>query len=80
MSSTKIPGFKSSGDFSLHIEQLKQEKQFDTYTETIVYFFETQSDHEMEDIAKLLNKRIKDFLEVEAQSKGLIKDTTVKLF
>lgn len=80
MSSNKMTGFKSSTEFSMYIENLKRDKKFDTYTETIVYFYENQSDHEMEDIAKLLNKRIRDFLEVEAQAKGVIKDTTVKLF
>jgi len=77
---TKMTGFKSSTDFSMHIERLKQELQLDSYTDTIVHFYETQSDHAMEDIAKLLNKKIRDELQVEAQTKGLIKDNTAKLF
>ncbi len=76
----KMTGFKSSSDFSMYLENLKRDKQLDSYTDTILYFYENQSDHEMEDIAKLLNKKIKDQLEVEAQQRGLIKDSSVKLF
>lgn len=75
-----ITGFRTSNEFSQYIETLKSEKSFDTFTETIVHFWENQSDHEMEDIAKLLNKRIRDFLEVEAMRTGQIKESTVTLF
>lgn len=73
-------GFKSSTEFSLYIENLKTEKAFETFTDTILWFHENQTDADIEDIAKLLNKRIRDFLEVEAQASGRIKDTSVKLF
>lgn len=67
--------FVSKNEFSLHIEQLKIAQGFETYTEAVVYFYENESDHEMADIAKMLNQKIIDCLQYEAEEKGMMKDS-----
>lgn len=70
-------GFKNANDFSLHLEKLKVEKQFQTYTETLVYFYENHSDHEMEALVKLLNRNIIEHIHAESIARGLIKSDLV---
>lgn len=67
--------------FSLHIEEIKKIKNFDTYIEAIVYFYENETDQEMSDITKMLNQKILDRIEYEAQENNLLKynDPVVRL-
>lgn len=65
--------FKSKNDFCLYLEKKKKELQLDTYIETITYFYENETDQEMEDIAKLLNKKIIDCIEREGVNVNMIK-------
>lgn len=72
--------FKNQNEFSLHIENLKQKHEFDTYTETVSWFYENETDHDMEDIAKMLNQKIVNTIQVEAEGRGLLKAKSVRLF
>lgn len=66
--------FKNSNEFSLHIEALKLKHEFETYTETLVWFYENETDHEMEEIAKMLNSKLIGDIRNEASAAGLLKD------
>lgn len=72
--------FKNPNEFSLHIETIKQAQGFDSYTETVAWFYEHETDHEMEDIAKMLNQKIINTIQVEAEGRGLLKVDSVRLF
>lgn len=73
--------FKDANEFSLHIERLKVEREFDTYMETIMWFYENETDHEMADIAKMLNRKIIGELQLEGEASGLLKGAAgVRLF
>lgn len=72
--------FKNENEFSLYIEQVKLDKGFESYTETITYLYENEFDHEMVDIAKMLNKKIIDTIQREAEERGLMKSTGIRLF
>lgn len=65
--------FKSKNEFCLYLEQMKQRLGFNTYIETIMYFYENETDQEMEDIAKLLNKKLIDCIEREGVDINMIK-------
>lgn len=65
--------FKSKNEFSLYLESLKTQLELDTYMETIIYFYENETDQEMEDIAKLLNKKLIDCIEREGVNINMIK-------
>ena len=67
--------YKDANEFSLMLEALKDEKGFETYTETVVYFYTNETDHEMSEIAKMLNRKIIGCIENEATAAGLLKDT-----
>lgn len=67
--------YKDANEFSLMLEALKEEKGFETYTETVVYFYTNETDHEMPEIAKMLNRKIIGCIENEATAAGLLKDT-----
>ena len=73
MTSPAIKMFKSKNDFSLHIEQIKNKMEFETYIETVIHFYENETDQEMEDIAKLLNKKLIDCIEREGVNVKMIK-------
>lgn len=60
-------------DFNLRIEQMKKEQKFETYLETVTYFIENESDSEPEQIAKLLNKKIKEEIYKESINESKIK-------
>lgn len=64
-------------DFSLYIEELKVKMEFETYMETVVYYYENETDHEMEDIAKMLNQKIRDSLHLEAMERGMMKENDI---
>lgn len=65
--------FSNKNQFSLHIESIKQEKEFETYIEAIIFYYENYSDQEMTDIVKMLNQKILDSIEYEAQEQKLLK-------
>lgn len=65
--------FKSNNEFCLHLEKIKQENGFETYMQTLMHFYEYESDQEMEDIAKMLNRKVIDSLEREGISMKMIK-------
>lgn len=65
--------YKSSNEFSLHLEKIKQDNGFDSYIETLTFFYENETDHEFEEIVKMLNPKIKAEIEREATSLGLLK-------
>lgn len=69
--------FKNQTDFSLHIERIKEENNYATYMEAVIHFHEHESDHEIEEIVKLLNKKIISAIEVEAKQQGMMKDNTI---
>lgn len=77
-----MPMFKNESEFSLYIEELKEEKKFDSIIETLVYFYENETDQDMEDIAKLLNRRLREKIAVEASENRLLVDKIreVRLF
>lgn len=74
--------FKDSNEFCLHLEKIKQEQQFDSFIETVIWFAENESDLEMEQIVKYLNKRFKDGIEYEARQMNMLKekDNLISLF
>lgn len=72
-------GFKDSNEFCLYLERLKQEQEFDTYIETIVWYAENVADVEIEEIARFLNKKIKDTIEYEAIKANMMKETDASL-
>lgn len=74
--------FHTNTEFCIHLENLKQTHGFETYIETISWFIEHESDQEPEQIARLLNKKILDRIEVEAQSMKLLKNNSpiIELF
>lgn len=57
----------------LRIEEIKIEHDFETYLEAISHYIEYESDHEPEQIAKLLNKKIIGALHDEGINIGLIR-------
>jgi hypothetical protein len=69
--------FKTKNDFCLYLERLKKQHDIPTYVETIVYFYENETDQEMEDIAKLLNKKLIDSIEREASMNNMIQTHTL---
>lgn len=69
--------FMTQNDFSLHIEEIKQEFQFETYMEAVMYFYENETDHEIEEISKMLNKKIRDTIMLEAMQAGMMKENEI---
>lgn len=69
--------FKNQSEFSLHIEKLKEENGFESYTETVAWFYENETDHDMEDIVKMLNPKIIGSIQYEAEERGLLKDSNI---
>lgn len=65
--------FKSKNEFCIYLENLKNSFGFSTYIETITHFYENETDQEMEDIAKLLNKKLIDCIECEGVDIKMIK-------
>lgn len=72
--------FKSQNEFSLHIESIKEKHQFESYTETLTWFYENETDHEFDEIVKMLNQKIINCIQFEAEKNGLLKSETVRLF
>lgn len=74
--------FKNSTEFCLYLEQIKQENEFDTYMETLIWYSEHESDLELEQLVRYLNKKIRDGIEYEARVSNLLKEnnTLVSLF
>lgn len=72
----KKTGFNNSTDFCIYLEQLKSKLEFDSYIETIVYYSEHESDVDLEQLVKFLNKKIVDGIKYEASQNNLFKDET----
>lgn len=68
--------FKDENEFSLYIENLQIEQKFDSIIETVLYFYENETDQEMEDIVKLFNRRLRERIEVEAIDGRMVADKT----
>lgn len=62
--------FKSSNDFSMHIEQIVHDEGI-TYMEAVLQYCR-ENFIEPEDIAKLVNKSLKDKLEVNFQDENYL--------
>lgn len=60
-------------DLNLNIEQIVKDKKL-SYMEAVLHYAET-SELEPEAMAKMLNKSIKDKIEVEAQALHMLKQT-----
>lgn len=69
--------FRSKNDFCLYLEQMKKDLELDTYIETVLHFYENETDQEIEDIAKLLNKKLIDSIEREGVDLKVIKGNTM---
>lgn len=65
--------YLDKNQFSMRIETIKAERKFDTYIESVVWFYENETDQEMVDITKMLNQKILDSIEYEAQENKLLK-------
>jgi len=74
--------FHSPNEFSIHLEKLKEYHKFDTIIETIVWFAENESDQEYEQIVKMINRKLKQQVEIEARDLKMLKDNSdlVSLF
>lgn len=62
--------FKSSNDFSLHIEELVRDKRI-SYMDAILQYCK-ENFIEPQDVAKLVNKSLKDKLEVNFQDENYL--------
>jgi hypothetical protein len=62
--------FNSSNDFSLHIENIVQEKNISYIDAVLLYCKENFI--EPQDVAKLVNKSLKDKLEMNFQDENLL--------
>ena len=71
-----MPMFKDENEFSLYIENLQIEQKLDSIIETVLYFYENETDQEMEDIVKLFNRRLRERIEVEAIDGRMVADKT----
>jgi hypothetical protein len=56
---------------------MKKDLELDTYIETVLHFYENETDQEIEDIAKLLNKKLIDSIEREGVDLKVIKGNTM---
>jgi len=66
--------FLNQHEFCLYIEKQKRELKFDTYIETVLWFVETESDQDLEHVAKSLNRKIKEAIEIEASDRNMLKE------
>jgi KaiC/GvpD/RAD55 family RecA-like ATPase len=62
--------FKSSNDFSMHIEQIVRDKKI-SYMDAVLQYCK-ENFIEPEDVAKLVNKSLKDKLEVNFQDENYL--------
>lgn len=69
--------FLGYNDFSLHIEELKRDKHFDTYLETITWYIENETDVDYDKVAKNLNQKILDNIKIEAMKGNMLKEKEV---
>ena len=63
-------------DFNLRIEHMKVHHKFDSYIETVTHFIETETDHEPEQIARYLNKKIREEIFKECNEQGKLRNIT----
>ena len=62
--------FKSSNDFSMHIEQIVRDKKI-SYMDAVLQYCK-ENFIEPQDVAKLVNKSLKDKLEVNFQDENYL--------
>lgn len=65
--------FKTANEFSLHIEKLVQEKRL-SYTDAVLDYCK-ENYLEPSDITKLINKSLKDKIEIEFQEMNYLPKT-----
>lgn len=65
--------YTDKNHFSLHIEEIKKDKGFDTYIEAVVWFHDNETDQEMSEIVKMLNQKIVDSIAYEAEEQKMLK-------
>lgn len=68
--------FKSENEFSLYIEELKNRENL-TYIGAILHFHENESDHDFDEIVKMLNKKILSEIQLEAEQLNMLKSNNV---
>lgn len=75
-------GFKNPNDFSLYVEEIKRKQNLETYIEAVVWFAENETDLEMEQIVRYLNKKILTAIEYEANELRMLKENSksIELF
>lgn len=66
--------FQSSNEFCLYLERVKREQELDSYTETLTWFYENETDLEFESIVRLLNRKIIGHIENEARHNNMLKN------
>ena len=71
---------KSKSEFNIHLENLKVEHGFETYIETLVYYYDNETDLEFNEIVKLLNRRIIGFIIKEAEQSLAVKSIKMSDF
>lgn len=68
--------FKDENEFSIYIETLKEREGLGTIIEALVFFYENETDQEMEDLVKLMNRRLREKVEAEAIDGRMVMDKT----
>lgn len=68
--------FKDENEFSIYIETLKEREGLSTIIEALVFFYENETDQEMEDLVKLMNRRLREKVEAEAIDGRMVMDKT----
>lgn len=61
-------------NFNIYLEIIKREYGFDSYIETVTWFAENESDMEIDQIAKHLNKKITEEIRKEAIEANMVKE------
>lgn len=67
-------GFKTPNQFCLHLEKIKEQQHLDSYIEAIVWYSEHESDLEIEQLVRFLNKKVRDAIAYEARTMNMLKD------
>lgn len=68
--------FKDENEFSIYIETLKEREGLGTIIEALVFFYENETDQEMDDLVKLMNRRLREKVEAEAIDGRMVMDKT----
>lgn len=57
----------------MYIEELKRDRHFDTYYDTVLWFVENESDQEVEQVVRVLNKKIVEEMKKEFIQTGVVR-------